>query len=213
MAHKVLVVEDDDFTRLSIAQTLKAEGFDVFDAASASAAATHAHSWWPDIAVLDLHLGPGPTGIDLARVLRRENPKIGIVLLTSYDDPRMLSTSLPEPPAGSQYLTKRSVTQPNDLLTAMVSSVRSHIVRPATTGSNAFTSLTDHQHDVLRLVAEGYSNQHIAAELGRTVKAVESSITRLVKALSLPGGSELNQRVLLTRAYLASKTSDVTPAN
>lgn len=201
MSRKVLVVEDSDFARISIAQTLKGEGFEVSAHASASDAATLASIWRPYVAVLDLHLGPGPTGIDLARLLRRDNPNLGIVILTSYDDPRMLNTSLPEPPAGTQYVTKRSITEPADLVRAMANSVRSHVVKPERSEATAFATLTNHQHDVLRLVAEGYSNQHIAAELHRTVKAVESSINRLVKALDLPNGSELNQRVLLARAY------------
>lgn len=208
MAHKVLVVEDSDFTRLSLAQTLKAEGFDVAAAATASEAATLAQPWQPDVAVLDLHLGPGPTGIDLAKLLRRDNPRIGIVLLTSYDDPRMLNTSLPEPPAGTQYVTKRSVTEPADLVRAMANAVRSHVVKPAHSGENVLTNLTDAQHDVLRLIASGYSNQHIALTLARSVKAVESSVNRLVKTLDIPNGSDMNQRVLLARAYFAAGNTD-----
>lgn len=204
MSRKVLVVEDNDFTRLSIANTLSREGFDVYAARSASDAATHSRSWFPDIAVLDLHLGQGPTGIDLAKLLRKDNPRIGIVLLTSYEDPRMLNSSLPALPAGTQYLTKQSVTDSTDLLRAMAVSITSHVVKPTVTDESVLRTLTDHQHDILRLVAEGYSNHNIALQLGRTTKAVESSIKRLAKALELPASGDMNQRVLLTRMYLTS---------
>lgn len=208
MAHKVLVVEDSDFTRLSISQTLKAEGFEVAAEATASQALALAQRWHPDIAVLDLHLGPGPTGIDLARVLRRDNHQLGIVILTSYDDPRMLNGSLPEPPAGTQYITKRSITAPADLVRAMANAIRSHVVKPAHAAQTVLTTLTNYQHEVLRLIAAGYSNQRIALTLTRSVKAVESSVNRLVKTLDIPNGSDVNQRVLLARAYFAAGNTD-----
>ena len=201
MSTRVLVVEDDDFTRLSIAAALREERFDVFDTALASTAATKAEDWMPTAAVLDLHLGPGPTGIDLAKALRRNDPSIGIVILTSYDDPRMLSASMSEPPAGTQYITKRSVAHIDDLVRALATAVRSHTVKPAHATPPKLANLTDTQHDVLRLIAEGHTNQQIADIRQTSVKTVESLIARLVKALEIPSSAEANQRVLLARAY------------
>lgn len=201
MNTRVLVVEDDDFTRLSIAAALREEHFDVIDTALASAAATKAEDWMPTAAVLDLHLGPGPTGIDLARALRRNDPSIGIVILTSYDDPRMLSATMPEPPAGTQYVTKRSVTHINDLVRALAAAVQSHSVKPAHATKPKLAILTDTQHDVLRLIADGHTNQQIADARQTTVKTVESLIARLVKVLDIPSSAQANQRVLLARAY------------
>ncbi|MGA0945803.1 MAG: hypothetical protein ACO3UW_08555, partial [Candidatus Nanopelagicales bacterium] len=63
----------------------------------------------PDVAVLHLHLGAGPTGIDLAAGMRQRQPSVGLVLLTSFTDPRLLRTSLDTIPAGMLYLVKQSI--------------------------------------------------------------------------------------------------------
>ena len=201
---RVLVVEDDDFTRLSIAAALRAEGCDVFETALASEAALHAEKTMPTMAVLDLHLGPGPNGIDLARALRRNDPSIGIVILTSYDDPRMLSASVGEPPAGTQYVTQRSVTHIDDLARALRDSLRSHVVKPVRSEPPKLASLTDTQHEILRLIADGLTNQQIATVRSSSVKSVEAAIGRLAKALNITTSAEYNQRVLLAKAYYQS---------
>lgn len=64
---KVLLVEDNDFTRSTVAASLRAEDCQVVAAVStAKEAVTVASEHDIDCAVIDLHLGPGPTGIDLA---------------------------------------------------------------------------------------------------------------------------------------------------
>ena len=81
---KVLIVDDDAFTRVTLTSTLRAFNCNIVgDAATAAAAIQAAQLEEPEIAVLDLDLGEGPTGIDLARTLRRDYPKIGIVMLST----------------------------------------------------------------------------------------------------------------------------------
>lgn len=198
----LLVVEDDEFTRLSLVGALRAEGYRVVgDTAYAGEAAELADRERPHVAILDLHLGEGPTGIDLARALRRDNPRIGIVILTSYEDPRMLGASMPDPPAGTQYLTKKSVGTIRVLHEAIRASLGSRSVAPSRTAPSSMGDLTDTQLEVLRLIAEGFSNQHIAASRDVTLKSVEATIARIAKTLELPTGPEFNQRALLARAY------------
>ena len=86
---RALVVEDDGLTRTSVAAALRLQGLDVVgEADSASTAVQIAREKNPDVAVLDLDLGSGPNGGDIAIALRRLNPAIGIVVLTTYDSPR-----------------------------------------------------------------------------------------------------------------------------
>lgn len=201
MSTKVLVVEDDSFTRLSIVASLRLSGFDVKDSATASEGALMSQRWFPHAAVLDLHLGTGPTGVDLAQSLRRNDPKIGIVMLTSFDDPRILNTSIPDPPAGTQYLTKKSITDPSTIQRAIVKAITSHTVKPTRTTPAALSVLTNSQVDVLRLLAEGNSNLFIAQQRGVAEKSVEAVISRIAKSLGIQGDSDSNQRVLLAREY------------
>jgi len=114
-AHSVMpltaaIVEDDPFARTMLVATLRSQGVEVVVETDTPALALEfARLHRPRVALLDLHLGEGPTGIDLAHALRSSDPRIGIVILTSFDDPRLLSTRLPDPPVGSRYLTKREV--------------------------------------------------------------------------------------------------------
>ena len=110
MAIRAIVVEDDDFTRLMITTALKEQGLEVvLNTPSPSVALEKSIDLKPDLAILDLHLGKGPTGIDLAVALRSQQPKIGILMLTSFEDPRLLNPNLPKLPFGGVYLTKKSV--------------------------------------------------------------------------------------------------------
>lgn len=208
------VVEDDPFARLTLVEALTANGITVvYDTDSAADALKHIPSHKPDVAVLDLHLGSGPTGIDLAVALREHAPKLGVVLLTSFDDPRLLGPTLPSAPTGTQYLPKRSVTSIAVLLTAVRDAIgaagnpvpRNRNVPPKTPDKPEIAALSDTQMDTLRLVAKGLSNAEIARQRGVSERAVEAAISRLAKQLSVPTDPLSNQRVQLANVYFRSR--------
>lgn len=201
MGLRALVVEDDAFTRLSLVAALEQQGVTVVaQAANVADALAEVKSKPTSVALLDLHLGNGPTGVDLAQALRRKDPKIGIVFLTSYDDPRLLHSSMPPLPAGSQYLTKQSITDMdvllhaiNDSLSTKRSAAKQHIP--------AFGNLSDVQIETLRLVAQGLSNAEIARRRFVKPKSVELTISRVAKALGITQDSSQNQRVHIAKVY------------
>lgn len=198
---RAMVVEDDALTRLSLVAALEQSGINVVvHTGNAGESIASAIKLKPNVALLDLHLGIGPTGLDVARALRRTDPSIGIVFLTSFDDPRLLTPSLPPLPAGSQYLTKRSVSDLSVLLEAIErsistkrSSARQHIP--------AFGELSDVQVETLRLVAQGLSNAEIAKRRFVKPKSVELTISRVAKALGIASDSTQNQRVHIAKVY------------
>jgi DNA-binding NarL/FixJ family response regulator len=107
---RVMMVEDDEFTRSTIKTALINKGMNiVFDTASVKEAMEFARNNRPEVAVLDYNLGKGPNGIDLANQLRRIQPDIAIVLLTAFLDPAQLAERIAELPEGSRYLIKHSV--------------------------------------------------------------------------------------------------------
>jgi DNA-binding NarL/FixJ family response regulator len=109
---RVMMVEDDEFTRSTIKTALINNGMNiVFDTASVKDAMEFARNNRPEVAVLDYNLGKGPNGIDLANQLRRIQPDIAIVLLTAFLDPSQLDKRIAELPEGSRYLIKHSVTK------------------------------------------------------------------------------------------------------
>ena len=200
-----LVVDDDDFVRFLLVRTLRELGFaSVDDGATASDAMHLASTHSPDLAFLDLDLGSGPNGIDLAYGLRKAHPAVALIILSSYVDPRLLGANR-EIPDGGVYLSKRDVGDVDVLKQAITQVLdaprgrRSGAPQTPAVGRK----LSDNQVEVMRLVAEGFSNAEIARRRQLTDAAVEKAIARLIKQLDLAPGRSDNARVLITRAYYA----------
>lgn len=203
----VLVVDDDSFTASLLARSLEAIGWPVvgpaFDAAGALALVEAGAA--PTTALLDLDLGSGPDGIDLAVALRQRFSVIGIVLLTAYRTPRLFRADPYHVPVGVRLVSKadvRDVTLLDAELRAAVAAphaVNPGLLSPAITADGV--TLTDGQVVILRLVADGLSNGAIAERLGIAESSVEKAVARLIRRLGLTGEAGVNPRVLLARAY------------
>lgn len=206
--YRVLVVEDDAFTRSALAAALRAHGMDVvIEAATAASAVYGFQTAGGDVAVIDLDLGPGPTGIDVALALREHDPSVGIVLLTTFDDPRLLAPDVPALPVGSVYLRKRQVASIAEVREAIERGIRYPGSNHGQAGPRSH-NLTDAQFDLLRDIARGLTNAQIAEDAGQTVSAIEKSIRRLSLALGI-SGTDGNPRALLINAYLQMTGRDV----
>ncbi|CAG7605411.1 response regulator transcription factor [Actinacidiphila bryophytorum] len=81
---RVLVVEDDQTITQAIAARLQAEGFQVRTAGDGPAAVEAAHSWQPDLLVLDVML-PGYDGLEVCRRVQADRP-VPVLMLTARDD-------------------------------------------------------------------------------------------------------------------------------
>lgn len=198
----LLVVDDDAFALTTLCAALQYMRMDVVGrATTAREALVLQESTLPQVALLDLDLGPGPTGIDLAHALRLAQPDLGIVLLSTYRDPRLVAPGSVAPPRGTGYLAKGDVTDLESLRELITSVVREPH-RDRRLMNDALPELSDLQLQVLRSLAAGLSTQAIAAERGVSASAVEQTITRLYDAFDMPRDPEHNQRVRLARAYL-----------
>lgn len=200
MGGSVLLVEDDNLVRAALAAGLAHHGFEVTAVGDARAAMASFAQSPPDVAILDLHLGAGPTGIDLAAGMRQRQPSVGLVLLTSFTDPRLLRTSLDTIPAGMLYLVKQSI----DDLSMLAAAIEAAPLAVSTTPTSAPRSaLTAAQADTLRLLAAGLSNGEIARVRVVTEATVEKTIARTAQTLGITYEDGVNQRVALARAYFA----------
>lgn len=201
---RILIVDDDEFTRFLLARAFASFGYEDVETCDGVASALAAvESRAPDAAVLDLDLGPGPNGIDLAHALRKRKPDIALILLTSFEDPRLLG-GVGDPPVGTIRLTKRAVGNDEILPRAIEVVLAAPCAQTnARVGEGYSTplSLSDNQVDIMRLVAEGHSNAEIGRRLHLTERGVAKAVSRLVKQLSLEPGSDANVRVLITQAY------------
>lgn len=205
MSPKILVLEDNNFIRLSVSTALYELGLPTtIVEGSAEVALAKAKQAIPDVAILDLHLGLGPTGLDVAVALRKLNPKMGIVFLTSYEDPRLLNPSLPSPPAGSVYLVKNAISDMSELRFAVKTAISQGETKKGNGLGGELGTMSDSQIETLRLVAQGLSNSEIAKSRFITERSVELAISRLSKRLGLVSAPDSNHRIRLARIYFRS---------
>lgn len=214
MVTRVLVVEDDAFVRMTLEATLVGRGLDVAAVGRADEALRLVRGATTpfDVALLDLHLGDGPTGLDLAHALRRVRPALGLVLLTSLADPRLVGEGAPGLPPGTRYLEKASVGSLELLLDAIRGAVDPQDVpsddvttsRARTGPGRGVTALTDAQIETLRLVADGLTNAEIAARRSISERSVEMMVRRIAGILGLARDATRNQRVHMARVYFRS---------
>lgn len=199
----MLLVEDDNLTRSTLTLSLNSLGFETLDPASDVASAVesfrkHNH----DVLVADLDLGGGPNGLDLAALLRKSNPKLGVVFITSFEDPRLQRESQYRLPSGAKYLVKQSLLDASEIAVAIQEAVDARSRPYPETAMPFLDGFTDIQLTTMQLIANGLSNSEIANQRGVSTKAVEKTIKHIAELLSLAPGSETNLRVSIARAYL-----------
>jgi len=205
---RILVVEDDAFTRTSIVGALASNGIEVIDSVGTSAEAVAAfEEHKPNAVLLDLDLGYGPTGLDLARAFRLRNPNVGLVMLTTYADPRLLRANLPAIPAGTEYLVKSNIGEIKIVSDAIKLAINyssnssTKIKQSRNDIPRDLQGMTDIQIETLRMVAQGHTNSEIAKQRFVSEKAVEQTIAKIAKALDIPAATNQNQRIHIARVY------------
>lgn len=200
------LLEDDHLLRTALTDALSARGFKI--AVSSPTVddflrkTGRAHI---DCAILDLHLGSGATGADVAKHLSMVYPNTGIVILTSFQDPRLIGVTIESLPPGSVYLEKILVHNIESLVVAIQEATQK-ATRKITFAKHAeVENLKTSQLEILRLVARGLSNLEIAKMRNVSEKAIEAALTKMIKNLDVKTGPSQNQRVHLARIYFASR--------
>ena len=199
----VLLIEDDSFIRTTLSELIHQKGFNLVgsvDNAEEALILQQLHK--PEVLVTDLDLGAGPSGLDIARAMRKKNHKLGIVFLTSYSDPRFADARPEELPEGAIYFTKSKIHDLSTLFTAILQVKHSPITKSRKKRIDSLT-LTDTQIEILKLVSEGKTTAAIAAERNVSEKSVEATLSRVYDLLGLDRSKDKNPRVQLTRAYFA----------
>jgi len=161
----------------------------------------------PDVVVMDISM-PGMNGLAATQAILKIDPKAVIVTLTRHTDDAYLQELLRAGASG--YILKRSA--PNELLQAIrataaggqyLDSTLTARVTAGLIGSDRHRSkrpvggLTDRESDVLRLIASGYSNKEIAAQLSLSVKTVEAHKANAMRKLDLTGRIDIVKYAVL----------------
>lgn len=204
MRRGALIVEDEPLVASLIASALDRANFESRQANSVAVALAELKRFDPDLVLLDINLGEGPSGIDLAHHLTRESPGIAILILTKSPDMRTSPASNGEIPQGCGFLRKESVGDTSYLLNCIerVLSDKRDLVRQDLDPARPFASLTDKQVELLRLLALGFTNQELADRLGVAQKTIEQRLTLLFRELGVDQLVGINPRAEAIRRFV-----------
>jgi two-component system, NarL family, nitrate/nitrite response regulator NarL len=203
---RLLIVEDEPMVAGLLKDSLASSGFDIRVAHSAAEAAEATRGFDPDVAILDINLGRGASGVDLAFILSRQHPGIAILLLTQHPDLRTAGFEAGDLPESCGFLRKDSVVSKDDILqaiNALVDSTSSDI-RDDADPVRPLVDLTATQVEVLRMVAQGYTNHEIARRRNTSTRAVEQVLNAVFLTLGVDSAEGINPRVEVVRRFISA---------
>ena len=201
----VLIVEDEPFIRGLLADRLENDGFEVSLASSSAEARKIASNKDLDVAVLDIDLGSGPSGLDLGLALNKLHPEMALVFLTHVPEPRMFGVDIKQVPKNAAYLLKERLVDPELLTNAIEAAIRGKVGpehRDDLKPSHPLINVSKTQLEVLRMIAKGMSNQDIADARGTSLRAVENLVNRAVAAAGIDVKSKTSARVIAVREFI-----------
>jgi DNA-binding NarL/FixJ family response regulator len=202
---KLLLVEDEPMVAALLKETLTSAGFEIQIAHSAVQAKRIAKEFDPDIALIDINLGSGPSGVDLAFLLHKKNPGIALALLTKHPDLRTAGFENDDVPLGCGFIRKDMVTNSQLIVEALEEVIANQErVRQDVDPNRPFGDLTSSQIDVLRLVAQGFTNQEIARRRDTSVRAVEKLLAAVFNSLGIEVNGPINPRVEAVRKFISA---------
>ena len=204
---RAIIVDDDALTRTGVSSLVSGLGYEIVGAAkSVTEAISLTKKKAVDVAVIDLDLGDGPNGLDLAKALLKTSPKMGIVFLTSHLDPRFALPADAVLPENSVYVVKNQVNSQGTLGSALAEAIENaRSTKPRFDfpfrRKTGISTLSGAQVTLMKLIASGLTNNEIATQREVSVKSVETAISRLARQLGIKGGDGLNQRVLIVKEF------------
>ena len=215
-ALRVIVADDDALLREGVASLLERSGFDVVGrVGNGTEALALARTEKPDLLVLDIRMPPTNTteGLDVARVIREEQPETGILVLSAHVEVdhamELLATG-----RAIGYLLKSRVTDVAEFVDSLQRIANgASVIDPALIQElvsagrrkDPLAVLSPREHEVLALMAEGRSNAGVARQLWLTEGTVEKHVRSILSKLNLPETSDDHRRVRAVIAFLESR--------
>lgn len=201
MTLKILIADDHGILRAGLRTLLKAEPQleVVGEAENGEEAILLAEQLKPDVILLDMSM-PNLNGIETTRRLLAKLPQTKVLILTAHEDYGLVRETIQAGAAG--YIIKRAAE--SELISAIRAVSRGELyVHPAMTRALLETPdaslpksegndlLTSRETEVLRLIAQGYTNRQIAEELKISVRTVETHRGNITGKLGLYSRVEL----------------------
>jgi DNA-binding NarL/FixJ family response regulator len=206
---RILLADDHVTVRQGLKMLIESQGdmTVVSEASDGTAAVEQARTLRPDVVVMDISM-PGMNGLVATRTLKQMQPDSVIVILTRHGDDAYLQELLRAGADG--YVLKQSAA--SELLQAIrATAARGQYLDSALTdrvtagflsksgrkAQGTGVSLSERESEVLRLIAAGYSNKEIAAQLELSVKTVEVHKANAARKLGLKGRIDIVKYALL----------------
>ena len=200
---RVLIVDDHTLVRAGLSRLLQTfTGVDVVaEASNADQAIDLAAIHRPDLVLLDLSL-PGRTGLEALSGILERAPGTRVVMMSMHDDPLHVRDALDRGAAGfvvkdaaplELELALRAAAGGEVFLSPRISSrmIAPLLGRGRSEKPEGVAALPPRQREILARIGQGLSSKEIAAELGISVKTVETHRARMMEALGCRRANEL----------------------
>ncbi len=200
---QVLLADDHAIVRAGIRQFLERSGDIqvIGEADNGEAAIGLIQQKPPDIAVLDIQM-PKASGIEVTRWVRANYPRVGVLILTAFDDDPYVMAVLKAGANG--YVLKTA--SPADLIQAVRDvnngksvldpSITRKLLAQLSHSDESFQveQLTDREVEVLALAAKGYTNKAIGIQLGISDRTVQGHLAHIFDKLQASSRTEAVMR-------------------
>ena len=200
--HRLAIVEDHALVRAGL-RALVAQGPDieiVGEADDGRTAVRTVGTLKPDLVLMDISM-PGMNGIEAIREIKRRDPEVRVLVITIHKAEEYIHESLS---AGASGYILKDATQDElriairttlggktylspDIADKVINSYIGTMKAPGRV--TPWDTLTHREREVLKLVAEGRQNRHIAEYLSLSVKTVEKHRSNLMRKLDLHNAS------------------------
>ena len=211
---RVVVADDSVLLREGVVRLLEEKGFDVVaQAGDAEDLIRKVNAHKPDVAVVDIRMPPTNTddGLRAALEIRASHPNTGVLVLSQYVEEGYALDLVGDSAGGVGYLLKDRVADVDRFVESVTrvaeggSALDPEVVAKLVGRSrrdDPLAELTPREREVMELMAEGRSNNAIAAQMTVTERAVEKHVTSIFGKLGLPPAPEDHRRVLAVLAFL-----------
>lgn len=198
MGIRIFIFGEDGFTNSTLAHSLSILGLDVIGEIDNEIVAhkliTHHR---PDAVLLQTDYGH-IRAIELAKVIRKNFPNMGIVLATKSEDIRLIGIDIKRLPQGVLVEQISKHGDLDKLKIALEKSISETLIEP---NYHRCKYLSDGQIETLRLMAEGKANSEIAKMRFVSEKSVEQMLTRTALILGIAFDRHYNSRIRLVNSY------------
>jgi DNA-binding NarL/FixJ family response regulator len=212
---RIVGADDDVLLREGVAGLLERSGFEIAGQAGDAAQLLRiVRDQEPDLVIVDIRMPPRQEteGLEAARVIRRELPEVGILVLSAHAE---VAEAMELLATGRRigYVLKSRVTKVDDFIETVDRVLDGgSVVDPAIVQElvqvrhreDRLERLTQREREVLALMAEGASNAGIAKRLWVTEGTVEKHVRSILSKLRLPETPDDHPRVLAVLTFLDS---------